>query len=257
MSSGDDADDAKPKIPVRAIDHYAHNNRWRDRHPAEKLTFAFGLMAAALGGAPLVAAPLALATATASTVWGAGIPGRVLLAALAVPTGFIATGAPMLMVGVDGGGLHLHPEGLPQALALALRALAAAACLIFLALTTPLADLARLLARMRVPAPLIDLMLLTYRFVFIVAETAHGARAAQAARLGYHGARRGWRSIGLLASTLLQRALARAQAMEIGLAARGYDDGFAVLGRRWRSSGSAWVAIIATPLAILVVGALA
>ncbi len=71
--------------------------------------------------------------------------------------------------------------------------------------------------------------LLIYRFVFLLTDTAETMNAAQAARLGHISYRRHMKSLGLLIANLMPRAFARAQALEIGLAARGWHGELRVL----------------------------
>lgn len=217
---------------MRAIDHHAWTNRWRDRHPAEKLLPALGLLLSVLFLPPLTTAPLALAGAALATVRGAGVPLRALVAVMAAPLAFLLAGAPFLAISLrfdEGFSVGFSPAGGRLALDATLRALAATGCLAFLILTTPLADWVPLLRRAGVPTGVIELILLIYRLIFVFAERALTGRRAQVARLGYSRLDRGLRSVGLLAGNLFQRALAQARRMEIGLAARGYDGELRVL----------------------------
>ena len=72
-----------------------------------------------------------------------------------------------------------------------LRAIAATTCLVFLSLTTPAADLLAGLRRLGLPAELVEIALLTYRFIFLIGESAIAMTHAQAARLG-HATNRLW-----------------------------------------------------------------
>ena len=215
-----------------AIDHHAWTNRWRNRHPAEKLWPALTLLVLTLALPPLQIGPLVLAATTLATVYGAGIPLQTVLRVLAAPAAFLLAGIPFLAISLsfaEGFSLHFSANGLRLALETSLRALAAMSCLALLTLTTPLADLVPLLRRAGVPAAIVELILLIYRLIFVFAERALTGRQAQAARLGYSRFDRGLRSTGLLAGSLFQRALARAQRLEIGLAARGYTGELRVL----------------------------
>ncbi|MCB1824363.1 MAG: cobalt ECF transporter T component CbiQ [Candidatus Competibacteraceae bacterium] len=218
---------------MRAIDHHAWSNRWRDWHPAEKLLPAGGLLLLTLVLPPLSSGPLVLAGVAWATVRGAGVPARALLQVLAAPAAFLAMGAPFLAVSIsfaDGFHWQWSPEGWRLALETTVRALAAVSCLAFLTLTTPLTDLIALLRRLGVPAGLVELIQLVYRLIFVFAERALTGQRAQTARLGYVRFDRGLRSVGGLAGNLFQRALHQARRMEIGLAARGYTGELRVLG---------------------------
>lgn len=238
---------------MQAIDHHAWTNRWRDRHPAEKLVPAGSLLLLSLVTPPLTTGPLILAGTALATVPGAGVPLRTLLQVLATPAAFLLAGVPFLALSVSFSGgfsLQLSSTGLHMALETTVRALAAVSCLAFLTLTTPLADLVPLLRRVGVPAAIIELVLLVYRLIFLFAERALTGRQAQVARLGYARLDRAIYSMGLLAGNLFQRALIQARRMELGLAARGYAGELRVLRAEqtlsWRrlSVGMALVGLI-------------
>jgi cobalt/nickel transport system permease protein len=217
---------------MRAIDHYAWTNRWRDRHPAEKLLPAFSLLLLTLLLPPLTTGPLVLLLTTLATVRGAGVPIHAFWNVMAVPAAFLSVGAPFLAVSISftgGLNLHLSPDGVWLALETTVRALAAVSCLAFLTLTTPLVDWAPLLRRLGTPASVVELILLMYRLIFVFAERALTGRQAQAARLGYARFDRSLHSTGLLAGNLFQRGLDRARRLDIGLAARGYTGDLRVL----------------------------
>ncbi len=217
---------------MRAIDHHAWTNRWRRWHPAEKLLPASGLLVLTLILPPLTTAPLVLAGAVLATVRGAGVPLPTLLSVLAAPTAFLVAGIPFLAVSVDftqGFDLRLSNDGWWLALTTMLRALAAMSCLAFLILTTPLTDWITSLRRVGVPSGVVELILLTYRLIFVFVERALTGHQAQTARLGHSRVDRSVRSLGWLAGNLFQRALAQARRLEIGLLARGYTGELRVL----------------------------
>lgn len=210
--------------PMSPIDRIAYLNRWRHRSLAEKALFALGLMAVVLALPPFPTALMAFVLAVSATILGAGVPARLVFTLIAAPLGFLVPGALMLAVTVDGTGVGLADGGLQAAGALIMRAAASTAALIFLATTTPAPDIVRGLMTLKVPRDLIELALTIYRFIAILAETASHMHAAQTARLGSRTVRTRIRSLGLLIAQLWPRALARAQALEVALAARGYQD---------------------------------
>ena len=94
------------------------------------------------------------------------------------------------------------------------------AALLLLVLTTPLPDLIGLLRRLRVPEVLLDLMVLCYRMLFVLAATVHDTLTAQSARLGYASLHRGRRSLGLLVANLALQIWQRARALNQAALAR-------------------------------------
>ena len=219
------ADATGAAVAMTPIDRIAATNRWRRRSLLEKSVLAFGLLALALALPPWPTAAAVIVVAALAVTRGAGVPVRVWLRSMAAPLGFVATGAATLLVELGPDGLRLAPDGVTAAAGLALRSTAAIAGLLTLALTTPATDLVAATRRARVPEEIVEIALLTYRFLLLLGETAEAMNAAQAARLGHVGWRRRIRSAGLIAANLLPRAVDRARRLEIGLSARGWSGG--------------------------------
>lgn len=204
------------------IDRLARQGAWRQRPMAEKAFLALGLLTLAVTLPPWPGAALVLAVAVVATLAAARVPLVPWLRLMLAPLAFVATGAVGILVEWDSGP-HVSAAGAAAAAAVALRSAAAAACLLLLACTTPMTDLLQGARRLGLPAELADVVLATWRFLFLLDDTARTMAAGQAARLGHHGARRRLRSAGLLAAALLPRAMERARRLEAGLAARGFD----------------------------------
>ena len=235
-------------------DRAAHLNRWRHRSLTEKAVLALGMLGLAVALPPFPAAPLVAAVMTLAALAGARVPPRVWLAAAAAPLGFLLVGAASLLVQVDSGGIGLAPGGATAAAGLAAHALAGLSCLLFLALTTPATDLIAGLRRLGLPAEIAEVALLTYRFLFLLGDTARAMNDAQAARLGHVGTRRRLRSLGMLIATLLPRALDRARRLEIGLAARGWNGEMRTLSRPTPVSAPGLALVLTVEAATLLAG---
>lgn len=237
------------------IDRIAQTNRWRRRSLLEKSLLALGLLALALALPVGVGTVAVLVAASGAAILGAGVSPRGFGLALLAPLGFALTGAATLLVAVDGTGVHFAPGGVVEAGALVLRSTAAVSALLLLALTTPATDLVAGLSRLGVPRDIVEIALLTYRFLLLLADTALAMDAAQAARLGHDGWRRRIRSAGLVAANLLPRAMDRARRLETALAARGWEGGdLAVLSPVRPVSGAGLAMVAATLVVVAAVG---
>jgi len=204
-----------------ALDRLAQTGRWRCRSTLEKALLSFGLLGLALALPPWPGAALVLGLAWAVALAGARVSLAVWGRLVAAPFGFLIVGLAALAVEIGPDGVALARDHGRLALETGLRAAAAVSAMLLLAATTPSTDLMRAARRLGVPAEIADFALLTWRFAMLLLESAAQIRAAQEARLGWHGPRRALRSAGLLIALLLPRALERARWMEIGLAARG------------------------------------
>lgn len=212
---------------VHLMDCYAYTSRWRHRHPAEKALFAGGLLLLSFF-LPLANQLLILLLVSLVSLIGARIPGSLYGRVMAIPLAFILIGASSLLVSLSFQSGHLHvgfePAGIMPAVTLLTRAMAAASCLIFFSLTTPTADWIPQLRKLHVPAVVVDLMLMTYRLLFVFAERLSSLQQAQAARLGTLTFRSRIRTTGLIGATLFIRSLDRARRIELGMESRCYND---------------------------------
>ncbi|NLF39865.1 cobalt ECF transporter T component CbiQ [bacterium] len=213
---------------IDVLDKLSYTNRLRRWHPGTKVCIVCVMFALCMLLPPLYAAPPVFVVMVFAAVVVAGIPARTYIRILLTPLGFIIAGSITMafsITGTPGGGLSIRvdPAGVGMALRVSLRALAAVSCLFFLSMTTPVVDIVHVLNACRLPRVFIELLLLSYRFLFVFSETMYRMQTAQAARLGYTGVRESFRSAGMLAAVLFVRVLDRVQRLETGLAARNYD----------------------------------
>ncbi|MFE1848012.1 cobalt ECF transporter T component CbiQ, partial [Streptomyces sp. NPDC059515] len=201
------------------------------RHPVDKAVLGLGLTLLAVSLPPWPGAALVLVTALAVLLGPARVPGRRLWRAYRVPLAFCVTGALPLLVQVGGpdGFLSPAPHGPQRAAELLLRTSAASLGVLLFAFTTPMSDLLPRLVRAGVPAPLVDVALVTYRMSFLLLDSVRRVRDAQAARLGHTTRAATWRSLGGLGATAFVRSFDRAARLQAGLAGRGYDGTLRVL----------------------------
>jgi cobalt/nickel transport system permease protein len=239
---------------VLPIDAAAHSSRWRRRHPVDKAVLGLGLTVLAISLPPWPGAALVLVTAAAVLLGPAGVSARGLWRAYRIPLGFCMTGALTLLVQIGGpdGLVTPAPGGPGRAGELLLRTSAASLGVLLFAFTTPMSDLLPRLVRAGVPAPVVDVALVTYRMSFLLLDSVRRIREAQAARLGHTTRAAAWRSLAGLGATAFVRAFDRAARLQTGLAGRGYDGTLRVLVPEARVSVR-FVAVSALLLAALTV----
>ena len=108
-------------------------------------------------------------------------------------------------------------------------ALAAVSCLYFLTLNKTMTDILSVLERMHMPAILLELMMLIYRFIFVLLEIASAISTAQNSRLGNKDFRTSLRSFGQMAAALFVRALRKSGILHDAMESRCYDGKIRVL----------------------------
>lgn len=221
---------------MRAIDRCAQTNRWRHLAAGEKLLIALGTMLISLSATGWAGQMFLFAMMIVFMVAGARIRTRDIFSAARVPLLFIAAGtlAQLLSVSMN----DYWPQvslvdnaAIEKVGFVAMRSIACVSALLFLALTTPLTSLVQLAQRQGISPELCDVALVMFRMIWSLLDALEAGRQALSARLGHAGYRRTIRSNGLLLAALLPRVLGRAQRMERGLAARGYQGRLAFLSR--------------------------
>lgn len=108
-------------------------------------------------------------------------------------------------------------------------ALASVSCLYFLSLNTPMTDIMDFLRRIHCPVIIAELMLLIYRFIFVLLDTASAITTAQHSRLGNKNFRTSIKSFGALGASLFIRAMKKSNALYDAMEARCYDGRIHVL----------------------------
>ncbi len=193
---------------------------------------------------------------TLAATAGAKIPAWSWLGVLSVPVSFAVLTTLGILLQINSAGGHfsvgLDWNGLPFAGALLLRSVAAMSCLAFIGWTTPLMEMIPVFQRLGIPAVLIDLALMIYRFLFVTAITLGEMRRAQSWRLGRADYRSRMRALSMLASGLFLRCVQRARRLEDGIEARGYQGRLWVLAPRHAASPAVIAGILALQGALLV-----
>ncbi|WP_411053578.1 CbiQ family ECF transporter T component, partial [Tritonibacter sp. SIMBA_163] len=83
-----------------------------------------------------------------------------------------------------------------------MRAIALTSCLYFILFTVPFVEIIRVLRDFRCPPLITELLVLMYRFIFVLTDTVMEILTAQQSRLGYGNWRVGMRSLSLLIGQL-------------------------------------------------------
>jgi cobalamin biosynthesis protein CbiM/cobalt ECF transporter T component CbiQ len=234
----------------------AFTNAWRHRNPWEKVLFGGGLLIITFFVAPFPwCIAIALLVSLAATA-GARIPVSSWLGVLSVPVSFAILTALGILLQVNhsstGFSVGLDWRGLPLAAGLLLRSVAAISCLAFIGWTTPLMEMIPVFQRLGIPAVLIDLALMIYRFLFVTATTLGEMRRAQSWRLGRADYRSRMRALSMLASGLFLRCVQRARRLEDGIESRGYQGRLWVLAPRHRASPGVIGGILALQAGLLI-----
>lgn len=225
------------------LDTLAYSNRLRHLPPAQKLWFALTVLLLALISHYPVQVLIFLWMSGWSVIY-AGIPGRIYGSMILGVMTFLVTSMPalaieyagnitpaiqsdiLLQIGAWGGHIYLSRQGSIHAIEVVIRSLASTSALFFIVLTIPAIDLATTAQKIGCPQILIELSLLVYRFIFLLADTAQKIVTAQISRGGYRIHRLRMYSLNLLVRQLIQRTASRYQQLTLGVKARGFQQEF-------------------------------
>lgn len=138
--------------------------------------------------------------------------------------------------------LTVSARGIDVAAATGVRAVASLSVLSFLVLTTTAPQLVAALDGLRLPAPIVELLLLVYRGIQVLIEQS--ARLTTAARLrgGFTSRRSLFRTTKLIGASLLVSSIDRAEAVGTAMEARNYAGEMPVPG--YESNGHAVVGAV-------------
>jgi cobalt/nickel transport system permease protein len=169
---------------------------------------------------------LAVAWMFALAVLLAGIPPRAFAVILLAEFGFFILATAGVAVSVTVGlpptaefrilhvgsiWLTTSRDMLWQSLLILSRVMGCVSAMNFLAMTTPIVDIITLSQRLHVPALLLDMMTLIYRYIFVLSATMDRMRKAQDSRMGYVNFRQGMNSAALLATRLFIESFQRSR----------------------------------------------
>lgn len=173
---------------------------------------------------------------------------RLYLKYLMIPLIFLILSTLAILVNVSGKPLDAYAipvgeyyvtsswAGLKRGIQMILTALASVSSLYVLSFHTPLTEILDVLKKLHVPGLFIELMLLTYRFIFILMESASAILTAQKARLGNRNLKTSIQSFGEMAAVVFVRSLKQSDALYNAMESRCYDGEIRVLAGEYQIS---------------------
>ena len=135
---------------------------------------------------------------------------------------------------------------------LILTALASVSCLYYLSLSTPITDILTVFRRIHCPEILIELMLLIYRFIFVLLDIADSLTCAQRSRLGNVNLKTSCRSMGNLISALFIRAFKKSSFLFDAMESRCYDGTIHVLEENYPAKKNHIIYMIVFELTLII-----
>jgi len=236
------------------IDKYAYSSKLRFQNPMEKLFCALLTLGVSVWADSIYISLLILCIMSWLTIKKGGTSPKIFLRLLLIPISFLIIGMIPIAFSISKDAnrmvysfsvfqsyIGISKIGAMQAIKIFFRSLGAISCLYYLSINTPMIDLLSALKRLGCPRFLVELMGLTYRFIFIIFEISNTMFIAQSSRLGYSNLKNGFRSMGALVSTMFIRSYKHAEDLYTALEARGYNGELNVLEGPYLSSFGGYI----------------
>lgn len=137
-----------------------------------------------------------------------------------------------------------YKDGLIEGLTIASRIIGGVSIVVAFGFATPFAEILAGLSWFKVPKSFVELLMLTYRYIFVLLEDAETIYNAQKNRLGYSGIKKGLSSFGTLTGSLILRAFEHSQKTTLAMVQRGYTGDMPVLRDRPLKVGEISIAAI-------------
>ncbi|GFZ86466.1 hypothetical protein GCM10008018_35750 [Paenibacillus marchantiophytorum] len=226
---------------MKRIDTLAYSNALRDFSPMWKCAFAMIMLLFTYMAHPLVQILLAI-WMTLWTVVYARIPVRFYISLIAIACLFFVGSVPALIIEIrplQASYLNLHEvaslnflnwhffitsSGLLLVGQLFARIVACLSCMTFIICSTPFAELLQVLKKVRVPKLVLEIMLIMYRILFMLFETAQDMYVAQQARGGQNGFRNRLRDTATLIVQMFIKTMQQYKSLSNGLVSRGFTE---------------------------------
>ena len=223
------------------IDKLCYTSKLRYVNAMEKFIFsAMSLLLCIISRSILVAVCVMLVTGIL-TVGRGGISLSRYLKLLTVPLVFLLLSTlaifinisptPMDAFSIAAGSWYITAgrTGLLKGVQLICTALSSISCLYFLSLNTPVTDILGVLRKLHLPEIMIELMLLIYRYIFVMLHLASAITTAQNSRLGNRNIHTARKSFVAMISSVFILSVKRSNALYDAMESRCYDGTIRVL----------------------------
>ena len=243
-------------LPYFDVDKYSYINGFHKSSPITKLCFALSAILISVS-APSPPVPIMIfSVVTVLLLFFAKVPAKLYFKLMTLPTSFAITSCivialffgsknPIAHIGFQGYTITVFRDAVVLSATLFFRVLGGTSSLFFLSLTTPTIDTWVVLRRIGIPATLVEISMLVYRYLFLFLQVASRMHLAQELRLGYSTLRRTFTSISLLATNLFIQTLEQGERTFNAMTLRGYDGSIRMLDEIPKPALSSIAAIVA------------
>lgn len=223
------------------IDKLCYYSGLRYVNAAEKFAFAMLTLLICVVSRSIAIAVIVLFVTGILTIQKGKIPFSRYMRLLSVPVVFLLLSTLAVMINISKTPLDAFAfpigsyyitgsiEGVFKGIQLISTAFASVSCLYFLSLSTPVTDILDVMRRLHVPGLFLELMLLIYRYIFVMLHLASAITTSAHSRLGNRDIQTARASFGQMISSVFILSLKRSNALYNAMEARCYDGTIHVL----------------------------
>ena len=245
------------------IDKLCYHSKLRYVNAGEKFAFTIITLLLCVISRSIVIACIVLTATGILTVYKGGVPFFRYIHFMTVPLAFLILSTLAIMFNISRTPLDLFAipignwyltssrDSFRYSLQLILTALSSVSCLYFLSFSTPMPDILNVLGSIHCPKLLIELMLLIYRFIFVLMSVASAITTSQQSRLGNKDYKTSLKSFSGMASVLFIRSFKRANALYDAMESRCYDGTIHVLNETFPPKKKNMIAIAVFEIVLL------
>jgi cobalt/nickel transport system permease protein len=221
------------------IDKCAYTNSLKDANPIVKLGVTIIALAISICTKSISIYLLTMLLVSILIVLLAKVDIRLYIKCLKIPIYFLVIGTILNLVNIsfENQGFLFNVKvfslyigttrfSIENSIYILLRAMSSVISIYFLILTTPFNQLIIILKKLHIPDTLVELMVLTYRFIFIFLEEIKDIYKSQQLKFGYINLKNSYNSTALLIKVLFFRMMKKYEDMSITLDIKLYDGKF-------------------------------
>lgn len=220
---------------IFSIDMYAYNSKINHWNPALKISLAVIMLLFCIIADNLYISGLVIFLSGFITVGIGKMPLREYMTLLGVPVAFLIIGSIVIAfnlaeeerglagIGTPFGYVFVTEESIRTVVHLWGKAFGGMSAMFMMSLSTPSGEIFSVLRKIKVPALVIELMNMIYRFVFVMVDTFVRMNNSAESRLGYANWRTALQTFGHITGNLLVISLKKGSNYYDAMEARCYD----------------------------------
>ena len=219
-----------------SLDKLSYMSAIRMHNPNEKVCFSLSFLLLCILCNHWFISILVFLLMSFSSIFVAKISRKIYLKLLSLPLIFTMLG----VLGIVFSQWDLQKE-IPKEVyflsaSLLMKSFASTSCLYFLVLSTPMVDIIYSLSCCKLPSLFLELMMLMYRYIFVLLEFSYIVFVSQDSRLGYMGYKKSIHSLAKLVSSLFLGSYWKAEECFSAMESRLYQGEIKVLRMSYRSN---------------------